>query len=1216
MEEYATQPCKDPFFIPSTYPPPPKTPAFVFSSITDDPDYEATQPTDEAIRLANRNSGLTDEDASDIVCILHPDSDLAREACAEINKLHPKNTISLEGGNSYLTAEGQVPCDLALRLSANLKDENLGWIFGRSEERCDFMIRDGTPPQISNQHFRIYLNEHGFLMVEDMSTNGISVDGTILRLKKKNNGKPYRQTIENGTIISLALNKPVALSINFVVRIPRRSDEAQEAFETNFAIHVRRIQERQIRRRVAGGVERQPLNLFPNAANRGSAESSSIFRKREWRGGSKYNKLDMIGKGAFAVVYRVTDKRTGVPFAAKELDKKKFLKNGAKNIDSEIKIMSKIHHDNVVSFVECIDWDDYLYIIMEFVPEGDLTSLVTMCHFLPEHAVKGMTIQLLSALKYLHSINVTHRDIKPDNILCQSRNPLHVKLTDFGLSKMIDTEDTFLHTFCGTLLYCAPEVYNEYPQYDRTGRRTNRRSDDSTTQQRYDHAVDVWSLAGVLFYSFCGTPPFPVGAASHHTQILQRIMTVPLDVRPLQRCGVSPNAIRFVIKMLHTDPEHRATIEDLEQSPWLTGNDPDLDETEDEDVGQLEVPASQLSLLDASENNGENDEFGEETIQFQPREMPASFSTNESDDERSLELASSIPSDFGKGTELTTADQIEGDESYEFIRNPANVGRLFGEVNVNSSALGSSGAVPVDLPTPIQHIGNNKHQQVSKQDDTLPVAKFRSRLEAASAMPKTPLPPPPATHPRFVTPAAKHFENGVAPNHSSLLGAVSQLGHLQMNSPLISPTDIITPHLSTLSHAQAANISLRRPREVGGWQPELPPQKRRKSARTIDVMVPPETFWNPRDKSTHHEHYPPMSAADWNRYVELAKSKGEKFQHGCTIFENVMVSFRSNSKTPSIGSNLSFRAQSEPLVEGKKRYIPLARDERRLSDDASVQQSIASRENLSITTDALVPEVAQNSEPSSPVKLDATNDNEIISSIEAATEGTSAIIPKIDASAGDNFQVPKRVLAKFSATPDSCLPTIAFNITEAFTSWGRGFSNTIRYATREDVRIGVPRYAFKLILFKNDFYHPGEKYTEVWNKSHSEEEEQGFRFLISTKSSAGLKINGHKLPSHNISETSGDSKFWGEIRNGDIITISTTKNMFLKLKFDCFWGMGKYNRHESKFFLYKEEDHIAKVDRVCTMLETAFIEERTKKLIEEQKLAKELKRQRTQSVDI
>ncbi|KAK6608660.1 hypothetical protein H4I95_04040 [Botrytis cinerea] len=1189
MEEYATQPCKDPFFIPSTYPPPPKTPAFVFSSITDDPDYEATQPTDEAIRLANRNSGLTDEDASDIVCILHPDSDLAREACSEINKLHPKNTISLEGANSYLAAEGYLPCDLALRLSANLKDVNLGWIFGRSEERCDFMIRDGTPPQISNQHFRIYLNEHGFLMVEDMSTNGISVDGTILRLKKKNNGKPYRQTIENGTIISLALNKPVALSINFVVRIPRRSDEAQEAFETNFAVHVRRIQERQIRRRVAGVAERQPLNLFPNAANRGSAESSLIFRKREWRGGSKYNKLDMIGKGAFAVVYRVTDKRTGVPFAAKELDKKKFLKNGAKNIDSEIKIMSKIHHDNVVSFVECIDWDDYLYIIMEFVPEGDLTSLVTMCHFLPEHAVKDMTVQLLSALKYLHSINVTHRDIKPDNILCQNRNPLHVKITDFGLSKMIDTEDTFLHTFCGTLLYCAPEVYNEYPQYDRTGQRTNRRIEDSTTQQRYDHAVDVWSLAGVLFYSFCGTPPFPVGAASHHTQILQRIMTVPLDVRPLQRCGVSSNAIRFVIKMLHTDPEHRATIEDLEQSPWLTGNDQDLDETEDEEVGQLEAPASQLSLLDDPQNNGENDDFGEETIKFQPREMPASFSTNDSEDERFVELASSIPSDFGVGTKFTAAEEIEGDESYEFIRNPVNNGRLFGEVNV------------------------------SEQDDTLPVAKFKSRLEAASATPRTPLPPPPPPppHPRFMTPAAKHFGNGVAQNHSSLLGAVSQLGHLQMNSPLISPTEITTPHLSTLSHAQTANTSLRRPREVGAWHPEeLPPQKRRKSARTIDVMVPPEAFWNPRDKSTHHEDYPPMSAADWNRYVELAKSKGEKFQHGCTIFENVMVSFRSNSKTPSIGSNVSFRAQSEPLVEGIKRYVPLARDERRLSDDASVQQSIASRENLSITTEALLLEVAHKSEPSSPVKIGATNDDEIISSIEAATEGTSAIISNIDAPARGNFQVPKRVLAKLSATPDSCLPTIAFNITEAFTSWGRGFSNTIRYATREDVRIGVPRYAFKLILFKNDFYHPGENYREVWNQSHSEEEEQGFRFLISTKSSAGLKINGHKLPSHNISETRAESKFWGEIRNGDIITISATKNMFLKLKFDCFWGMGKYNRHESKFFLYKEEDHIAKVDRVCTMLETSFIEERTKKMIEEQKLAKELKRQRTQSVDI
>ncbi|APA05782.1 hypothetical protein sscle_01g005520 [Sclerotinia sclerotiorum 1980 UF-70] len=1173
----------------------------------------STQPTDEATRLGNGNSGLTDEDAADIVCILHPDSEPARRVCSENYKWNPNNTISLEGDISDSEPQSLIPCDLALRLSADLKDPNLGWIFGRSHERCDVVIRAGSPHQVSNQHFRIYLNEHCILMIEDMSTNGIAVDGTLLQYKYRKEGKPHRQILENGSILSIPLFKTRALNFNFIIRVPQRSYKAQEAYENNFDDYMRRAQETQVRHVVEGGANRQPLDLFPNAANRGASSSLMLRKRREWKGGEKYHKIDMVGKGAFAVVYRVTDRRTGIPFAAKELEKKKFLKNGIQKIDSEIKIMSKIQHENVVSFVECIDWDDYLYIVMEYVPEGDLTGLIATCHHLPEHVVKDIAVQLLSALKYLHSLNVTHRDIKPDNILCQSRNPIHVKLTDFGLSKMIDTEDTFLHTFCGTLLYCAPEVYNEYPQYNLAGQRTNRR-DNTATQQRYDHAVDIWSLACVLFYAFCGSPPFPVGGNSHHTQLLRKIMGDALDVRPLQHVKVSDNGRSFVVKMLHINPEHRATIEELEQSPWLTG---DVDETDDEDIEELALPASQLNLLDNPESGDENNDFGADMINFQPRKNPSSFNTDDSDDEGPAEVESSMPSNFGENT--PGAESLVGQEGYEFIRNPANNGRLFGEVDVDSSALGSSGAVPLgqlDLPTPIQHIRNKHPRQFSEQDKTKPFAKFKTHLEAASAMPKTPPPPPPSTRRRVVTPAAKYFENGVTQNFSSLMGAVSQLGHLQMNSPSISPSEISADQLLNLSHAQTDNTSLRRPRDNSNvWHPEdLPPQKRQKSTRTIDFLLPPQTFWNPRDKSTHHEDYPPMLATEWNRYVELAESKGEKFQHGCTTFENVMVSFRSNSKTPSIGSSVSFRAQSEPLVEGAQTFPRLARDVRRLSDDASAQQSIASRDNLSIHSNVSPPQVAQTSGPNSMVNAGTKEDNTLLPTIEARAEGTLTTDLKDNIAARNDFQVPKRVLAKFSATPDSYIPTISFNVTEPFTSWGRGCFNTIPYTTRDNVRVAVPRYAFKLLLFKNGFYPSDGNYIEEWNKSRGDEE--GFRFLISTKSSAGLTINGTKLPSHNFEDPLLESKYWGEIRNGDIITISNSKNTLLKLKFECFWGMGKFKRKDSKFFLYKETDHIATIDRACLKLQNAVLEERSKRMVEGKKLAKEINHQRKESVGL
>lgn len=103
---------------------------------------------------------------------------------------------------------------------------------------------------------------------------------------------------------------------------------------------------------------------------------------------------------------------------------------------------------------------------MELVPDGDLQYILQTQHVLTEFHCQAIASQMCEALKYLHDRDITHRDIKPDNILIQSNNPYVFKLSDFGLSKVVKNNETFLTSFCGTYLYCAPEVYPGYHLYN------------------------------------------------------------------------------------------------------------------------------------------------------------------------------------------------------------------------------------------------------------------------------------------------------------------------------------------------------------------------------------------------------------------------------------------------------------------------------------------------------------------------------------------------------------------------------------------------------------------------------------------------------------------------------------------------------------------------------------------------------------------------------
>lgn len=232
-------------------------------------DLAATQKVLDPRRLGQNASDLSDDDLSDIFCILHPVSLPAIRAAALIHELTPEHTITSEGnvnirekevnpqeiGTFVLATQGLISCDIALRLSADLKSPSGGFLFGRNQQRCDFIMgRDEQVKRVSNVHFRIYINEYGVIMLEDQSTNGTAVDGNMLRGKDRENGNgmEYQHTLELGSRIILTMNPPEE-DFKFIVRIPRRDEATELAYQQNLTNYFMRIHNAQAERQARAG---------------------------------------------------------------------------------------------------------------------------------------------------------------------------------------------------------------------------------------------------------------------------------------------------------------------------------------------------------------------------------------------------------------------------------------------------------------------------------------------------------------------------------------------------------------------------------------------------------------------------------------------------------------------------------------------------------------------------------------------------------------------------------------------------------------------------------------------------------------------------------------------------------------------------------------------------------------------------------------------------
>ncbi|XP_030620552.1 death-associated protein kinase 2a [Chanos chanos] len=261
-----------------------------------------------------------------------------------------------------------------------------------------------------------------------------------------------------------------------------------------------------------------------------------------------------LGSGQFAIVKQCREKSSGREFAAKFIKKRQSSasRRGVlrEEIEREVNILQQICHPNIVMLHDVYENRTDVVLILELVSGGELFDFLAQKESLSEEEATQFIKQILEGVHYLHTRNIAHFDLKPENIMLLDKNvPLpRIKLIDFGLAHKITEGSEFKNIF-GTPEFVAPEIVNYEP---------------------LGLEADMWSVGVITYILLSGASPF-LGETKQDT--LGNISAMNYEFDDEFFSQTSELAKSFIRQLLQKDTKKRLTIQDALNHPWIKSNE-------------------------------------------------------------------------------------------------------------------------------------------------------------------------------------------------------------------------------------------------------------------------------------------------------------------------------------------------------------------------------------------------------------------------------------------------------------------------------------------------------------------------------------------------------------------------------------------------------------------------------------------------------------------